>query len=297
MSLLTDYSPGTRNHKVWLIPLLIVIVVLFAVNGRKRNGVESEQEQAVDVAAPAADDRPAPARTEAAPRLLEKAESLLREGDLTRARTACREILGQPGSDAIRKAAEKMLGHIHVELVLSRRRMPEKIDYVVKSGDSLGALARRFGTTIEMIKQANGLQTHRIRTGAHLRIFTGTFSLWISKTRNEMVLNMNDEFFKRYPVGTGEYGCTPTGSFHITEKIMDPPWWRPDGKMVPYGDPSNVLGTRWLSLDAPGYGIHGTWEPATIGKQSSAGCIRLLNKDVEELFAMTPKGTAVTIVE
>jgi len=74
--------------------------------------------------------------------------------------------------------------------------------------------------------------------------------------------------------------------------------------MIPYGDKENVLGTRWISLTATGqtpkvrgYGIHGTWEPDTVGKQASAGCVRLLNPDVEELFLIVPMGTPVTIVE
>jgi lipoprotein-anchoring transpeptidase ErfK/SrfK len=45
----------------------------------------------------------------------------------------------------------------------------------------------------------------------------------------------------------------------------------------------------------PRYGIHGTWETNSIGKQSSAGCIRLLNDDVAELFLLLPLGTSVTI--
>jgi len=48
-------------------------------------------------------------------------------------------------------------------------------------------------------------------------------------------------------------------------------------------------------LNVPGYGIHGTWEPDTIGRQSSAGCIRLLNDDVAELFVMLPVDTPVII--
>jgi len=44
-----------------------------------------------------------------------------------------------------------------------------------------------------------------------------------------------------------------------------------------------------------GYGIHGTWEPETVGSAVSKGCIRMLNTDVEELFDIVPVGTAVTI--
>jgi lipoprotein-anchoring transpeptidase ErfK/SrfK len=46
-----------------------------------------------------------------------------------------------------------------------------------------------------------------------------------------------------------------------------------------------------------GYGIHGTWDKDSIGKAESAGCIRLRNEDVEELFLLVPVGTPVRIEE
>ncbi len=113
-----------------------------------------------------------------------------------------------------------------------------------------------------------------------------------------------DRFFKRYKVGTGKHGTTPAGIFVINDKIPEPPWWRPDGQVVPFGDKENVLGTRWLSLKpvegtdpVRGYGIHGTWAPETIGKQASAGCVRLLNEDVEQLYVLLPLGARVVIEE
>ena len=59
----------------------------------------------------------------------------------------------------------------------------------------------------------------------------------------------------------------------------------------PYGDPENILGTHWLGLNVPGYGIHGTWDTNSIGKQATAGCIRLLNDDIAELYTILPVGT------
>ena len=44
-----------------------------------------------------------------------------------------------------------------------------------------------------------------------------------------------------------------------------------------------------------GYGIHGTAEPNSIGTASSQGCVRLLNKDVEEIFDFIPEKTLVRI--
>ena len=213
-------------------------------------------------------------------------------------------LLAQTKDPALTASLESLLGQINIELIMSQASMPEKEEYVVKAGDSLERIARKFKTTVDLIKKSNALQHSILHPGDRLRVFKGTFSMAISKSRNDLVVKVNDRFFKRYRVGTGKFGTTPVGTFAIAEKIEQPPWWRPDGKMVPFGDKENVLGTRWMSLQATsatnavrGYGLHGTWEPATIGNQASAGCVRLLNSEVEELFLMVPNGTSVAITE
>ena len=64
---------------------------------------------------------------------------------------------------------------------------------------------------------------------------------------------------------------------------------------VPPG-PNNPLGTRWMGLDAPGVGIHGTDEPASIGYSASHGCIRMQVPDAEWLFDHVEVGTTVYIL-
>ena len=61
--------------------------------------------------------------------------------------------------------------------------------------------------------------------------------------------------------------------------------------------PENVLGTRWMGFDKEGYGIHGTVAPDKIGQQVTAGCIRMRNEEVEELYKILPRGAEVTIVD
>ncbi|MDD5677722.1 MAG: L,D-transpeptidase family protein [Kiritimatiellae bacterium] len=213
-------------------------------------------------------------------------------------------LLAQTTDPALATSLETLLGQLNIELIMSPAAMPEKEEYVVKAGDSLERIARKFKTTVDLIKKSNALQRTVLHPGDRLLVFKGTFTLDISKSRNDLVVKADDRFFKRYRVGTGKFGRTPTGSFVIADKIEQPPWWRPDGRMIPFGDKENVLGTRWMSLQATsatnavrGYGLHGTWEPETIGSQASAGCIRLLNSDVEELFLMLPTGTRVVISE
>lgn len=86
---------------------------------------------------------------------------------------------------------------------------------------------------------------------------------------------------------------SPAGSYKIAVRIPDPTWYT-KGKVVAPGK-CNPLGTRWLGLSLKGYGIHGTNDPASIGRRASHGCIRLRNRDVEELFEMVSVGDAVEL--
>ncbi|MDR1569872.1 MAG: L,D-transpeptidase family protein [Oscillospiraceae bacterium] len=93
----------------------------------------------------------------------------------------------------------------------------------------------------------------------------------------------NQKMIKRYPVAIGRWGMpTPLGVFRINRKHV----------------PKNSdMGTRFLGLNAPWgvYGIHGTSNPGSIGSHASHGCIRMFNKDVEELYRLVYVGTSVII--
>jgi len=231
--------------------------------------------------------------------LLLRADILEREGDITGAARVAQKVVDEyPGSGAVSRAQEKVWG-LNVKLLFSRLITPGTEEYEVRRGDSLEAIARKFGTTVELLKEMNAqtIKGDSIRPQDHLKVCTEKFSILVDKSANTLTLKAGERVVKVYPVGTGKEGSTPVGEFKITNKMVEPEWFKPGGGVIPYGDPANLLGTRWMGIDSPGYGIHGTWEPETVGKQASAGCIRLLNADVEELFKIVPMGTKVTIVE
>lgn len=218
--------------------------------------------------------------------------ALLKEGKLLEARALLQPLTQLTNtSDQVFAAVSE----INTRLLFSPALMPGKTNYTIQVGDTLGKLAKTFGTTTDLIKKSNGKTTDVIRIGDMLRIFQGKFVVDISKSANTLTLTDEGVFFKRYRVGTGQYDKTPEGTFKITTRVANPPWYRGDGATVPYGDPANILGTHWLGLDIPRYGIHGTWETNSIGKHSSAGCVRLLNDDVAELYSLLPLGTPVNI--
>ena len=245
-------------------------------------------------AAPIAPVSRPPAPAESNTEQYQQARTLEGEGKLAEARAVLQPLADDGGaSDNILD----LLSEIDTKVLFTATPAPEKIDYTIVSGDSLGKLAQKFGTTVELIKKSNNLTRDMIRVGDRLRIYQGHFTVSVSKTTNELRLADNGKFFKRYRVGTGEYSKTPVGEFKITARIANPPWWRSDGKTIPFGDPENILGTHWLGLNVPGYGIHGTWDTNSIGKQATAGCIRLLNDNIAELYTVLPVGTPVVIHE
>ncbi len=108
-------------------------------------------------------------------------------------------------------------------------------------------------------------------------------------------LYVNNMVVKEYPVAIGKPSTpTPLGDFNIIDKEIDP-WWFPPGRgySVPSG-PANPLGYRWMGFSG-NYGIHGTNAPWSIGLAVSNGCIRMYEEDVEELFALVPDNTPLSI--
>jgi lipoprotein-anchoring transpeptidase ErfK/SrfK len=178
--------------------------------------------------------------------------------------------------------------------LFSKEITPDSIAYTVKSGDSLYVLAKKNHTTVDFIKKINGLKSDSLYPKMKLKIHTAPFSIQIDKSKNTLVLYSNGEAVKKYSVATGKKNCTPAGEFKITDKLVNPTWFK-TGAILPPGSPENALGTRWMGFDKPAYGIHGTIEPKSIGTQASEGCIRMLNEEVEELYSIVPIGTQVTI--
>ena len=123
----------------------------------------------------------------------------------------------------------------------------------------------------------------------------------INKTKKILTVYNEGRVFKKYPVALGKPSTpTPNYKFTIINKVKNPYWGGMGGRFKPVkgGEPNNPLGMRWLGLSREkytGYGIHGNCAPFSIGKYISAGCIRMINEDVEEIFEYIPIKTKVWI--
>lgn len=257
--------------------LVIVVIVVFL---SQRNSNQSVM--------------PVPVVVSEAKKLYDEAVRLEASGQKQEAKAIYQKVVNEFSDFDQMEAVQKSLGDINLGLILSNVETPNTEFYEVKPGDSLGKIAKQFGTTIELIKQSNGLANDVIRAGQRLRIWKGKFSIFVDKSQNILILKSANEVVKVYNVSTGLNNSTPVGKFKITSKLVDPVWFK-SGAVVPPESPANVLGTRWMGFDIAGYGIHGTTEPDKIGQQVTAGCVRMRNEEVEELYTLIPLNTEVIV--
>jgi lipoprotein-anchoring transpeptidase ErfK/SrfK len=108
----------------------------------------------------------------------------------------------------------------------------------------------------------------------------------------------------RYGIGVGREGFTWTG-VKTVERKAEWPDWTPPPEMIarsPYlprfmaGGVTNPLGARAMYLSGTFYRIHGTNAPSTIGSRATAGCIRMANEDVIDLYDRVKVGAKVVVL-
>ena len=105
-----------------------------------------------------------------------------------------------------------------------------------------------------------------------------------------------------YTVGVGRAGKQWFGSTSVVRKALRPSWsppammaaHRPDA-VIPSGSQQNPMGAAALVLADQELAIHGTNDPGSIGKFVSWGCIRMHNRDIQDLYSRVRVGTRVII--
>jgi lipoprotein-anchoring transpeptidase ErfK/SrfK len=180
----------------------------------------------------------------------------------------------------------------------------------------LEELSEKFHSSPRLLKQLNpGVDLTKVAAGMSLTVpnvadstgnATGQVAkLIISKTGYwTNAVDSSGRVLYHFPstLGAG-YDPSPTGDFHVTGVAHNPAFHYqptlfaevPDSKptaRLPAG-PNSPVGTVWMGLSKPHYGIHGTSDPETIGYANSHGCVRLTNWDAERLSKLVRPGVPV----
>jgi lipoprotein-anchoring transpeptidase ErfK/SrfK len=192
-------------------------------------------------------------------------------------------------------------------VVFSATPMAKAITVVVKDGDHYVGISQRLrrehsvAVTPAFLQLVNDVAPEKLRPKMSLKAPLEPLSLVVDKDEFRLYVLLGDCHVLDYEVGIGKDEKTPEGAFTIQWKTKEPVWTDPKtGKVIKYGQPGHVIGSRWLGFAAAdggrtGLGIHGTTEPGSVGKAQSDGCVRMRTPDVEALFELVPTGTKVVV--
>jgi hypothetical protein len=181
----------------------------------------------------------------------------------------------------------------------------------IENSNSLRVIARQHVIPWEGLCRINRVSDKRIRVGQQLKAPVGPFHVMVTKSAYRLDLFLGGlpgepgaMYVSSLAVGLGKDNSTPTGIWEVVNKVRNPPWNNPNSREHFEGyDPKNPLGGYWIALkgvegqaiDKTGYGIHGTIDPDSIGKQASMGCVRLKVEDVQVVFDLVTDKSRVLV--
>lgn len=260
----------------------------------------------------------------------EEGVSMHAADELIGARTALsRAVLSYALPAAEARDARGRLEAIAQRTLFSRVALaddPYTTYYEFKPGEVLAGrngVVRRLELRVpeRLIVEINGLnRAQDIQAGRSYKVIRGPFHAVVDKSEFVMDLylqrgDLPPVFIRRAPVGLGRNGSTPSGLWRVKRggKETRATWYPPPSSpihkaAVPYDDPDYAFGEKglWIALEgmdpqtAPltSYGIHSTNDPSSVGKESSLGCIRLKDADIERVFSLLyPVHSTVKVVD
>lgn len=202
--------------------------------------------------------------------------------------------------DAILQECYQLLGRMNARIFQGSEAIEGLLDFhKVEYGENLTTIAKKYKVSPSRIVRINGLRNRNdIRANQTLRVLKGNLRMVVEKRRFNMDVFLGDLFYKNYKVGLGRGNKTPEVITSLSRGMaVDPSYTDPNtGEVFSADDKNNPIGSRWMPLQiGRGFGIHGTREPDSIGKESSNGCVRMLNEDVEVIYDFAMVGDEVEI--
>ncbi|MBC7773425.1 MAG: L,D-transpeptidase family protein [Pyrinomonadaceae bacterium] len=256
-------------------------------------------------------------------RLIEQAKKAMGENKLIEARSALLAALKNSAvKESEREGLRTWVTELNETILFSPTLVagdPTTETYKVVSGDVLENIAKNKGLTVEkeLIARVNRMKDpNKLRIGQTLKLVKGPFHAVVHKSQFRLDIYSGAAlpagstgspgsegaepgwtYVRSFEVGLGDGGGTPTGTFVVkrNSKLINPHWTNPrTGEKFAAGDPKNPIGEHWLGLVGvdeatkakTGYGIHGTIDPDSIGKEKSMGCVRLRADDVARVWEL-----------
>ncbi|MDX2115518.1 MAG: L,D-transpeptidase family protein [Planctomycetota bacterium] len=254
---------------------------------------------------------PAPARDPAIQRLVAAADSSIAAGRKPEARLMLNRALHDPrATDPDVEMLRARITDLNAELVFSPTVVagdPLADTHTIQPGDRLVKIVQASDLKVDwrFIQRINRMSDPgRLRVGQKLKVVKGPFHAVVHKDAYRLDLysdatdtDGNRLYIRSFPVGLGENDSTPLGKWFVrpASKLVNPHWVNPrTGERFDANDPKNPIGEHWLGIVGAepatevlsGYGLHGTIEPESIGRDASMGCVRMQNEDIALIYEM-----------
>ena len=141
-----------------------------------------------------------PKRIDVGARVFNEAMDLMLRGEVAAAHAQLSGLVKTYTDSEAYSKSRRILGEVNMDRLLSDVRTPGKVDYVVKSGDSLNKIAAQQKTTVDYIIMANNLQGLTLQRGDKLVVCPLDFSVNVSLSEKTVTLLQDGKFFKEYPI-------------------------------------------------------------------------------------------------
>src|ERR1700722_13740059 len=223
--------------------------------------------------------------------MFSQAKRVIASGDQNEAQKILLSLVQSfPDSTRINEA-RKLLGDLNISTFFSPEPGPDKTEYVVTRGDSIARIAAKTKNPAELIFKANGLDSLTIQPGRRLILPKGQFSLVVNTKKGDVTLMNNGIFFRWYkPLEVKLPPKVVLGQFKTREKIA----WSA-GIQVAFGEKKYLGSSRWIVISGSGITLYSETNPQTPNAQKPGAGMMLAPADMEELFALVPKDTPVTV--
>jgi LysM repeat protein len=243
---------------------------------------------------------------------LKQAQALVGEGKMNEAQAiVVKALITAPNSPVTRELRD-LLGNINTQLFFSKEPSPRKTEYMVKRGDTLSSIARKFWSSAEAIVRINDLDSILIRPGEKLLVPQLDFNITIDLPSNRVIVHDSLGFFCQYPIASVE--LPPSRKPTIETKVKAKSYWENNRPVQP-GNSVKKEGTPRIDLGRAGYVLYGaeeekyasTSEIAFGTNEKKQGLnfrganrpphgIAMLKDDIAEIDLLIRKGSPVTII-
>ena len=219
--------------------------------------------------------------------LIQSVESLLAQNRLADAHLELSEWYGDPRFSPEQDAHVTDLLDRLAGTVIYSRDYPLERPYEAQPGDTLEKIADMYEVPAELLANINGLRDPRdLLPGSKLKVVKGPFNAYISLSKMHLVLYLGNRYAGRFQIGVGSDHPISDGEYVVLRKQVNPAYY--GQTVIDKDDPKNPLGEFAVDLGNNGQPsnilIHGTNDPASIGRKGSRGCISMGDRDIRDVF-------------